>query len=213
MTITALPADTRPMFAAALTTATQVVEGIRPDQLTLPTPCDAYDVQTLLAHLLFAIDRAGVLGRGEDPMAAPEAATGLATDTSPAAWASTAERSIASWADDATLEQPIVLPWMQQPGAVALAMYVNEITVHTWDLAVATGQQPAWNTEALEIGFTAIQQILPAAGRIESFEAAFANIPEEFRRDASYPFKAAVDLSDDAPLIDRIVAWNGRTPA
>ena len=52
---------------------------------------------------LFAIDRAGVLGRGEDPMAVPEASTGLATDTSPAAWAATVERSIGSWADDATL--------------------------------------------------------------------------------------------------------------
>jgi hypothetical protein len=31
-------------------------------------------------------------------------------------------------------------------------------------------------------------------------------------RDFADPFADAVPVSDDAPLIDRLVAWNGRRP-
>ena len=45
-----------------------------------------------------------------------------------------------AWADAAKLDQPMVLPWVTAPGSAMLAMYTAELTVHTWDLAVATGQ-------------------------------------------------------------------------
>ncbi len=43
------------------------------------------------------------------------------------------------------------------------------------------------------------------------FEAMRASMPAEQRNFAD-PFADAVPVHDDAPLIDRLVAWNGRQP-
>ena len=42
------------------------------------------------------------------------------------------------------------LPWQQGTGADILCGYLSELTVHTWDVAAATGQEPAWDGEVLE---------------------------------------------------------------
>ena len=40
------------------------------------------------------------------------------------------------------------LPWATMPGAGMLVMYTSELTCHTWDLAVATGQTPTFTHAA-----------------------------------------------------------------
>ena len=40
------------LYRRATTHALAVAEGVRPDQLDLPTPCSAWTVQDLLDHLL-----------------------------------------------------------------------------------------------------------------------------------------------------------------
>ena len=63
----------------------------------------------------------------------------------------------------------------------------------------------------LEVAFAAIRQGMPAGGRIAAFQAMRASLPEALRN-AKAPFTEAVDVGDDAPAIDRLVAWNGRRP-
>lgn len=87
------------------------------------------------------------------------------------------------------------MPWATLPGAALLAMYTNELTVHTWDLAHATGQEPEWSQPVLETALGAIQMGLPAENRV-----------------APIPFADVVPTPEGAPLIDRLVAWNGRMP-
>jgi hypothetical protein len=57
----------------------------------------------------------------------------------------------------------------------------------------------------------AIHAQLPVADREPMWEAAKAAMPPgvEWTED---PFGHAVDVPDDAPAIDRLVAWNGRDP-
>jgi hypothetical protein len=83
-----------------------------------------------------------------------------------------------------------------------LLIYLNEIIVHTWDLAVATGRAPQWDDEILEVAYAAIQRGLPADGRSVTGDGS----------DGGSPFAPVVDVAGDAPLIDRLVAWNGRRP-
>ena len=82
--------------------------------------------------------------------------------------------------------------------------------VHTWDLATATGQDVAWDHATLACSWEAIRSQLPEADRDPQWEAVRAMMPPGVPFDG--PFANAVDVADDAPLIDRLVAWNGRTP-
>lgn len=184
---------------------------MRPDQLADPTPCTEYDVRMLAGHLVAVLQRVANVGAGGDPFASPEFTTGVADDEWVAAYDVFAAEMERVWSDDAVLGRLCTLPWAQLPGFVTLSIYVNEVTVHTWDLATATNQNPAWDESVLELAFAAMQQGLPAMGRKESFAAVRASIPAEHRVEGD-PFAEAVTVTDDAPLIDRLVAWNGRRP-
>ena len=189
-----------------------MLANVRPDQLGDPTPCTKYDVRTLVGHLVAVLQRVAVVGAGGDPFTSPEFVTGVADDGWVAAYGAFAADIERVWSDDAVLGRLCTLPWAQLPGFITLSIYVNEVTVHTWDLATATGQHPAWDASVLSLVMAAMQQGLPAAGRKESFAAAKAEIPVEHRTEGD-PFDEAVEVAADAPLIDRLVAWNGRRPA
>lgn len=197
--------DPRRLFAAAVSLATAVVAEVRDDQLPLPTPCSEMDVEALLAHLRGVLDRVSALGRGEEPFAVVESPLGA---DRLGVWSDAAHRVQAAWTDDAVLERPMALPWQQGTGADILLGYVNEVVVHTWDLAVATGQQPAWDDELVRLALERMPG-LPAEGRKEMFEQISADmgLPEP-----AMPFAEVVPVSDAAPAIDRLVGWNGRDP-
>lgn len=203
--------DPRAVFARAVALGTAVIDAVRPDQLDQPTPCSEYDVRHLLGHLLTVLERVAVMGRGDDPFVVPMVTDGVADDAWLSAWLAAAHEVQAAWTDDATLDQTIRLPWAVLSGRATLASYTNEVTVHVWDLARATGQQPAWDDQVLEVAFDSIRQILPAGDRTAQFQAAIQNMPPEVRPTAP-PFGEAVAVPAGAPLIDRLVAWNGRTP-
>jgi hypothetical protein len=98
-----------------------------------------------------------------------------------------ARRGSVDVADDGWLEawcDAAALLGSAGPRPAELTVHLNQITVLTWDLAEATGQRPAWDPEVLALAYDAARY-LPGAG--------------------------AVPLPDDAPLIDRLAALNGRS--
>lgn len=202
--------DPRFAFAKAVDVAGQVIGGVRPDQLDQPTPCPQMDVRALLGHLVDVLQRVALIGRDENPFALPPRRA-VADDGWRAAWQQAAHEVQAAWSDDAVLRRTVVLPWSQVSGGKTLCGYINEVVVHTWDLAVATGQRPVWDDEILAAAFGAIQQTLPAGDRAALFAAVADATPPGADRLAR-PFAEAVPVAPDAPLIDRLVAWNGRTP-
>lgn len=207
--ITTTPAldadDPRLAFARAVALGTATVAGVRDDQLELPTPCTEMDVRSLLAHLRGVLDRVTALGREEDSFAVTEAPLG---PDRVGDWTEAAHRLQAVWSDDAVLARPMELSWQHGTGADILLGYVNEILVHTWDLAVATGQEPEWDQDLAD---TALARMpgLPAEGRREMFEQISADMGLD---EVAMPFAEVVPVADSAPAIDRLVAWNGRDP-
>lgn len=187
--------DPRPAFAAAADTACSVVTGIDPDRLGDPTPCTEYDVRGLLGHLLSGFRRIAAVGRGEDPFSVRQVTTDVPEDGWPAAIRAARDEAGAVWADSALLGRETRVPYGTFPGAVVLATYTGEVTTHAWDLAVATGQSPAWDTGALRTAIAASRRILPAEGR-----------------GAGIPFDPPVPVADGAPLIDQLIGWQGRNP-
>jgi uncharacterized protein (TIGR03086 family) len=188
-------ADPRPAFFSAVATACDAVAGVSPDQLDDPTPCTEFDVRALLGHLVAVFRRVTSIAAGNPAIGhAP-----LVTDVPDDGWAEAARDAgrdmRLAWADPAVLVLEMRLPFGTLPGAAALAMYTGEISTHTWDLAVATGQSPAWDDEVITDALAAVHRKLPA------------------ERGPGIPFAPPVPVPADAPAIDRLVAWQGRDPA
>jgi uncharacterized protein (TIGR03086 family) len=192
---TAIAADPRVLFGRASAVSLAVIAGVRPDQHGDPTPCAGYDVHDLLGHLVLCLNKMTVLGRGGSWFTVPPVDEVPGGDFGAASRTAVDELQ-AAWADDATLVGPYRLPWGELTGAQLFAGYTNEMVVHAWDLAAATGQRPEWDDEVLTVAFDEMRRNLPAGGRAE----------------AGAPFADAVPVPDDAPLIERLVAWNGRQP-
>ena len=200
--------DPRLAFAKAVALGTAVIGRVSPQQLVNPTPCPEYDVRALLGHLVTVLRRVAALGRGDDPFG-PQVAAAVERDAFQQAWMAAADDVDDAWADDSLLQRTVRLPWKEDTGAAIPASYVNEVTVHTWDLATATGQRPAWDPQVLSLAFDGIR-FMPGQNRAAMFEAMAQRVPALLR--GAQPFADAVPVSDDAPLIDRLVAWNGRRP-
>ena len=198
--------DPRPILERAIATGGVVIAGVRPAQLTNPTPCTDMNVRTLLAHLIGVLDRIAALGNGKDPFAVTE--THVPDDRWVDAWNESARRAADAWSDNAVLERPMALPWIDGSGAEVLASYFSELTVHTWDLATATGQQPDWDDTVIAAALDA-RQILPAENRRALYEEISTAMGLD---EVTVPFAEAVPIPDDALAIDRLVAWNGRDP-
>jgi uncharacterized protein (TIGR03086 family) len=207
------PADPRPLFGGAVAVGTATLANVRPDQLDRPTPCGQQSVRQVMGHLVDVLHRVGALGRGDNPFARPPLDAAAVGDGEWVTLWSLAHHDMEQdWADDAVLHRTMVLPWATAPGATQLCTYINEVTVHTWDIAAATGQQPAWNADVVQAALDAMMRALPAGHRQAEFEAVIAAMPPGTPRSATMPFAEVVPVSADAPLIDRLVAWNGRQP-
>lgn len=206
--------DPRDLFDRAAAITAGVIAAVKPEQLTSATPCDEFDVRALLAHLVGVGDRAAAIGRGEDAMSV-SGVRPVADDAWVGAWADVTADFDKAWVDDAVLAVPVTLPWATGPAGEILKGYINEVVIHTWDLAQATGQNPTWDDDVVAAAYEAITASLPAGGRSEMFAAIMAKmdtaaLPPGF---GGAPFGEAVAPPEGARPIDRLVAYTGRTPA
>jgi len=202
--------DPRDVLARAMAAGVEVIGGVRPDQMQLPTPCPEFDVRGLIAHLVAILDRLEMFGLQGDVGAVGVQAEMLADDEWVDRWDATVHRVLDAWADDDRLDAEMHLPWRPMSGRLALAIYTNELTVHTWDLAHATGQVPTWDPQVLEVSDRAIHAELPDPERGAMWAAIAAQLPDGVPFGA--PFADAVPVGADASPIERLVAWNGRRP-
>jgi uncharacterized protein (TIGR03086 family) len=199
--------DPREILDRGIATGGSVIARVRPDQLTAPTPCSEMEVRAMIRHLVSVLDRIAAIGLGEDPFGVTEIPA--PDDGWSDAWTASARRAADAWSDDAVLEQPMALPWIQGSGAEILASYFSELTVHTWDLAVATGQQPDWDDTVVTAALAA-RDFLPAENRRALFEEISTAMGLD---EVAIPFAEQIPIPNDAPAIDRLVAWNGRDPS
>jgi uncharacterized protein (TIGR03086 family) len=81
------------------------------------------------------------------------------------------------------------------PGEIAAVVALEELVIHGWDVACATGQ--AYECEDAELGV------------VNGFIAQIANADPAVRGDA---YAGPVRVSDGVPYLDRVVASSGRDP-
>lgn len=203
-------ADPRPAMTRALAVAATAMDRVADDAFDQPTPCEGMDVRHLMAHLVMVVQRVACAGRADPPATWPTEPTDLADDRLADAFRAEIPAAVGAWADEAELHQRRDLPWGSFTGIEVLGTYVNEVVVHTWDLAQATAQHTTWDDETLAVAHAAIVGQLPMADRDEYWAGVAAGLPAGVPW--ADPFASAVPVADDASAIDRLVAWNGRRP-
>ncbi len=189
--------DHRSALTTAYGQAAAVVTAVRPDQLSLPTPCPQYDVAVLVDHLVGAARRAVEVGRGETPAGDEFPHVELAD--APALLRDAGHESAKVWADDAKLSETTTMPWGETYTGVTLVdMYLAEIVAHAWDLARATGQDGAIDEDLAAVALDAARSML---------KPEYRDLMEK-----GNPFGAEVPCSPSAPAPARFAAFMGRDP-
>jgi uncharacterized protein (TIGR03086 family) len=172
----------------------RVVAGIRDDQLGDPTPCAGTPVAGLLAHVVglttafrMAAEKTPVSG---GPSASPEDLppdwrTGLPTQL---------DALVKAWRRPSAWEGTAEAGGVTMPAPVAAAVALDEVLVHGWDLAVATGQDYAADPASVAV-CTEFAAQAAAEGPTPGL------------------FGPPVPVPDDAPPLDRLLGLTGRDPA
>jgi uncharacterized protein (TIGR03086 family) len=194
-----VPPDLRP----ATDLLARIVRGVRDDQLAAGTPCGGLAVGGLLDHvdsLAVAFAAAGAKQRLPDDGRAPVPDAGrLGAD-----WRDRLTARLGalaqSWQATASWTGTTHVGGGELPAEAAGLAALDEVLVHGWDLAVATGQ-PAAGEEAGLSG-----HVQAAAGWVA---AVVAGTPEG----SPGLFGPPVAVPAGAPPFDRLLGLTGRDPA
>lgn len=187
--------DPRPVFARALDQAEQQVVNVGPGQLDNRTPCADYDVRALLGHMVAVLRKIARVGTGGDARDVPDVIYGIDDEGWGSAFHQARSELKEVWADDAMLDRMVALPWATLPGRAALDAYTHEFTVHSWDLAHATGRLAQLDPDLAVQALDAFPKFAP---------------PEA--RSGQGPFGPVVPVSDDADAYTKLAAYLGRQP-
>ncbi|GHF88467.1 TIGR03086 family metal-binding protein [Streptomyces griseosporeus] len=182
-------------FAPQTRILARLVEGVRDGQLDDPTPCPGVAVRNMLGHVhgvAIAFRDAARKDLGPTTDTAPDATT---QDVGPD-WRAALPKALDELAD--AFRDPAAWTGMTRagsvdlPGAVAAAVAVDELVVHGWDLARATGQEYEPDPTALRVSYDFLLASVDAEG--------------------NGIFGPVVPVPEDAPLLDRTVGLSGRDP-
>jgi uncharacterized protein (TIGR03086 family) len=172
--------------------------GITEDGLDVPTPCPRWTLGDLLDHIIgltYAFNHAarkladapGTSGPPPEPSAA----------NLPPHWRSRLpvllEDLANAWKDPAAWTGTARAGGVTMPAAVMGNVAMTELTLHSWDLARATGQEYAADPRTLEVLIEMLSQ-----GPREGTPGLYGPVVE--------------DIDDDASLLDQAVALSGRDP-
>lgn len=178
-----------------------VVQGVDPARLDSPTPCPDYTVAALLDHIDLLVVAFAEAARKENlDTGGAGAPPGVAEHLDPE-WQTKIPRNLdalaEAWRDPDAWTGMTAAGSIEMPGEVAGVVATEELVVHGWDLARATGQDLATDPGALEAALQMLGQF-QEPGKVAEPGAAFGTV---------------VDTTDDAPLLDRVVAFSGRDPS
>ena len=175
-----------------------VVDGVGDAQLTAPTPCTDRSLGDLLDHvdgLSLAFTAAATktpLERGGGPSAD---ASRLGADWRPRIRQRLA-RLASAWREDAAWTGMTHAGGVDLPADVAGIVALDEVIVHGWDIAVASGQSFSSETDLVE---AAIQFVRSTVAQNPNGSPGLFGPP--------------VPVPDDAPVLDQLIGLTGRDPA
>jgi uncharacterized protein (TIGR03086 family) len=177
------------LLKAASAAALPVVRGIETDALGRPTPCTEYTVEQLMNHLFQVVINFQGLAEKKptDFSTIPDYLHGDWQDRFEAETA----RLVDAWAQPSSMEG--VSPGMGLPQEIVAQMALLDLTIHSWDLAKATGQP-----------FT------PAPGTVEVLNAFVDRMGDNARK--MKMFSEPCPVPEEASPMEKLIARTGRDP-
>jgi uncharacterized protein (TIGR03086 family) len=172
----------------ATTEMTRLLHGVSAEHLDAATPCDEWAVRDLLAHIHQFVDVFATNAR----KGAPSPPTELVDDWTIAIPAALDDLA-AAWSEPSAWEGRVSAGGIEMDAADNALVAVEELTVHAWDLAQATGQDLVVSDADLD--------------RVEQFFTLFSPPDSD-----DGPFGPRGPLPADADRLDRLVATAGRDP-
>ena len=178
----------------------ELIDQVPDDLLDQPTPCPAYTLGDLVDHVSgFALAFTAAARKATVP-GMPDRASGDATRLG-YDWRDRVGRELdalaEAWRDPAAWTGATRAGGVDLPGDIAGLVALDELVIHGWDVARASGQDYACDRDLLEV--------------VYDFLAPLAQPGQEESRDGI--FGPAVPVSSDAPLLDRVIGLSGRDPA
>jgi uncharacterized protein (TIGR03086 family) len=183
-----------------------LLRGVRDEQLTHPTPCDGFSVAALLDHLMglclaftWAAAKSAVPERGGSGSADRRPRQPSAEPLEPD-WRTVLPQRLAdlakAWHEPSAWAGLTEAGGVRKPGEVAAVVTLDELVLHGWDLARATGQSFAC-----------------APANVEAVLRFTSSMAEPGHRVAAEGlFGPVVEVHDDAPAFDRALGFAGRDP-
>jgi uncharacterized protein (TIGR03086 family) len=182
----------------------RLLDGVTDDRLKDPTPCPEYSVGALLDHIMgLALAFTWAARKTTGAAAADsESGAGLATaEHLDPDWRAVLPERLrelaAAWRDPAAWTGMTEAGGVQMPGEMMGIVALDEVVLHGWDLARATGQP-----------FTCDAASTAA---VLEFTASWAGPEQVASREGL--FGPVVEVPADAPPLDRALGFAGRDPA
>ena len=178
---------------------TRLVQEVRDDQLTAPTPCPDYTLGDLLEHV-HGLALAFTLAARKEQLQGVDSAPSGDASRLPEDWRTAIgtrlDELAAAWRDAAAWEGETTVAGVTMPAADMAAVAADEVVVHGWDVARSSGQ-----------GFEVDDASLAVAN---AFVGAVSG-PDQAELRAGI-FGPVVPVPDDASALDRLIGNTGRDP-
>ncbi len=192
--------DIRDLDRRALAVTVEIVNQSRMDQLGLPTPCDQWSLRQLLAHMTG--QNYGFAAAAEGETADRAVFSDRPVDEDPhGIFARSAARAGAAFGAGGVLGRRLWLPEIREgmtfPAPAAIGFHFLDYVVHGWDVARTIGVPARFDPDLIEAALAIARQVPGGA----------------YRERAGAQFKQVIEVGEDAPPQDKLVAILGRSPS
>jgi uncharacterized protein (TIGR03086 family) len=151
-------ADLPDVHARALDATRGLVAGVGDGQWGDPTPCEDWDVRTLVNHIVSGNWWAAELASGATIADVGDRLDGDVLGTDPLAeYDDSAAAAAAVFRRPGAMEAPAAVSYGPVPGEVYCGHRLVDVLIHGWDLAVGTGQDRTLAPELVEVCLAVVE--------------------------------------------------------
>jgi uncharacterized protein (TIGR03086 family) len=181
------PTDELASAEATLGVLQHVVHPIARDDWSKSTPCSEYNVVALTDHLLTSITLIGQVAGAEIPHRDSD-------DSVERQVICAARPALDAW-HRRGLDGTVTIGQNEIPATIAASIFSVEFLVHAWDYAASTGHPIDVTDSLAEYVLGLANTAITPEGRV------------------TVGFADPLSVADDAPALDRLIAFTGRDPA